>query len=205
MNTLTYLPGYIIIFLGLICYGFFIGIKLKNTKSINWLKEGVKILLTIYILMVASVTLFPMPLSFNVSAGWEHLKFSVNLVPLVTIIKDMNLVGVAYDGDAMFMIGLIIRNVGGNILLLMPLGFLAPVLWFRYRQLKNTVMLGLITSISIETIQFIELITGGSRRIVDIDDVICNVIGAATGYLIYKMAFGLGGKFQIKLIQKIGS
>jgi glycopeptide antibiotics resistance protein len=46
--------------------------------------------------------------------------------------------------------------------------------------------LGLLVSVSIECLQLVELVIDvGFGRTVDIDDVICNVIGTVIGYLIY--------------------
>ncbi|MEH7785140.1 VanZ family protein, partial [Bacillus thuringiensis] len=36
----------------------------------------------------------------------ENLNRSVNIIPFASIIKDINQIGSAYDGDALFMIGL---------------------------------------------------------------------------------------------------
>jgi glycopeptide antibiotics resistance protein len=71
--------------------------------------------------MVVSVTLFPIPIGFH--SNTENVYRSINVIPLVSIIKSISQIGIAYDGDAQFMIVLIVRNVGGNILLLMPLSF----------------------------------------------------------------------------------
>jgi glycopeptide antibiotics resistance protein len=84
------------------------------------------------------------------------------------------------------MIELIAKNIGGNILLLMPLGFCTPILFHKFNRFRNVVLLGLFMSICIECIQFVELLSGIVLwRSVDIDDVVCNVIGAVFGYLIY--------------------
>ncbi|WP_078411308.1 VanZ family protein [Priestia abyssalis] len=197
--------GRVIIVLGVICYlvgrVIFLRVKYKNTKTVYSLKEVIKFLFVLYILMVVSVTLFPLALwiDFNI----EHIKYGLNFVPFVSILKDISQIGVAYDGDVVFMIGLIIRNVGGNILLLMPLGVLVPILSYKFRQFKNTVLLGFFISTSIEFIQFFELLAGGWGRTVDIDDVICNVIGVSFGYLIYKIMFRIADKFQIKILQNL--
>jgi glycopeptide antibiotics resistance protein len=67
-----------------------------------------------------------------------------------------------------------------------PLGFLVPVLWKDCKRIKNILMIGLIVSLSIESLQFVECLLGvGLGRIIDIDDVICNVFGTILGYLIY--------------------
>ena len=59
--------------------------------------------------MVVAVTLFPLPIGFP--SNVENLNRSVNIIPFASIIKDINQIGSAYDGDALFMIGLIVRNV----------------------------------------------------------------------------------------------
>ncbi|MCK2011507.1 VanZ family protein, partial [Peribacillus sp. Aquil_B8] len=154
--------GSLLIGIGVICYldgrGILIGFKLKKEKQVYWLREVINFLFVLYILMVVSVTLFPLALwiDFNM----QNIKFGLNLIPLVGIINDIKKIGIAYDGDTVFMIKLIIRNVGGNILLLMPLGVLSPIIWNKLKDLKNIVLFGFVISISIESIQFTELIAG---------------------------------------------
>ncbi|MED1202224.1 VanZ family protein [Heyndrickxia acidicola] len=159
-------------------------LKRKNIKSIKWKREGLKVLLLIYILLVIKVTMFP--ILINSTRTEELTMLSINLIPLVSIFSEIGQIGTAYDGDSIFVIKLILRNVGGNILLLMPLGFLAPILWSRFRSLKSVLLLGLLVSISIESLQLVEMAAGiGSGRAADIDDVICNTTGACIGYYIF--------------------
>lgn len=166
----------------------------------NWWKELIRFLFTVYICMVVSVTLFPLPIGFP--SNVEHINWSVNIIPFASIIKDIGRIGSAYGGDVLFMIGLIVRNVGGNILLLMPLGFLAPIIWDKYKKVCNTILLGLVVSVSIELLQFIESLVSGWGRITDIDDVICNVLGSIFGYCIYKIFLKLATKFNIRKSEK---
>lgn len=187
--------GEIFIVFGFICY---IGVRViilvlkqKQKKSLVWLKELIKFLFVLYILMVVSVTLFPLYI------GLPQEEFSyrvINYVPLISIFRDISQVGIAYSGDTLFMIKLIVRNVGGNILMLMPLGFLMPLLWEKFKRLKNMIMMGLFISLSIESVQFVECLLGiVIARAVDIDDVICNVLGTFLGYSIYKLTILLLG------------
>ncbi|MEK3797048.1 VanZ family protein [Peribacillus sp. FSL H8-0477] len=135
--------------------------------------------------MVVSVTIFPFPIGFtsNLEDGYR----SINLIPLKSIVFNSRQIGTAYAGDVLFMISILIKNVGGNILLFMPLGFLAPLVWSKFRQFKNSMAAGFIGSISIELLQLLEYLFGGMDRITDIDDVIFNVIGCMIGFFIYKM------------------
>lgn len=191
--------GSVFIMFGVILYlvgrCILIGIKYKRTKKVLWLKEIIGFLFAVYICMVVSVTLFPFPIGFD-ARSIEDVYQSINVIPLKSIIYNISQIGIAYDGDVQFMIGLIVRNVGGNILLLMPLGFLAPMLWDKFRHFKNVVLLGFGVSFSIEFFQFFESSVGGWwGRITDIDDVICNVLGAIIGYVIYR--------FLLKIVDKL--
>jgi glycopeptide antibiotics resistance protein len=149
--------------------------------------------------MVVSVTLFPFPIGFHDQNG--DFSHAINIVPLISIIENFNQIGMAYDGDVLFMVYLIIRNVGGNILLLMPLGFLAPILWKKFRGVKAASLLGLFVSVTIELLQLFQRYGGGWGRITDIDDVIFNVLGAVIGYLAYVFIFKIGDQLDIKVFK----
>ncbi|HEU5139399.1 MAG TPA: VanZ family protein [Bacillales bacterium] len=185
------ITGGLIFILGVVCYlvgrVLLLGIRYKNHRPIDWLKEIIRFLFVIYICKVVSVTLFPLPVGFN--SGIENITRSINLMPFKSIIENISHIGVAYDGDVQFMIGLILRNVGGNLLLLLPLGFLVPLLWLTFRHFKKMVLLGLTVSICIELLQLIETWAGGWSRITDIDDIILNVLGVMLGYLFYQIVF----------------
>ncbi|PFZ33167.1 VanZ family protein [Bacillus wiedmannii] len=197
--------GSVFIIVGVICYlivrSIFIGMKSK--KGVNWWKELISFLFVIYIGMVVAITLFPIPIGFPTDI--ENIRLSINIIPFASIIKDIGKIGIAYDGDVLFMIGLIVRNVGGNILLLMPLGFLAPIIWDKFKKIKNTILLGLAISISIELLQLTESLFSGWGRITDIDDVVFNVIGSIVGYFIYKITLMLVSKFNIQVLNKTNS
>lgn len=204
---MIFINGSVFIFLAIIGYllirGILIGRKYRNQIRVDWVKELLRFLSVIYISMVVSVTLFPIALGFDN----ESMSFSrtLNLVALASIIKDFNQIGTAYDGDIIFMISLIVRNVGGNILLLMPLGFLAPILWNKAKSLKGITILGLATSLTIELLQLLESLVSGWGRITDIDDVICNVLGVVIGYFIYIVFIRIGERMNVKVIRNLNS
>lgn len=66
-----------------------------------------------------------------------------------------------------------------NILMFMPLGFLLPLLWEKYRALPKTILAGALLSFSIEIGQLF------NRRQTDIDDLLMNVLGAILGFCIW--------------------
>jgi len=63
-----------------------------------------------------------------------------------------------------------------NVLLMAPLGFLLPILGRGYNMLRVTGA-GLLFSLMIELSQLLNM------RSTDVDDLICNTLGAAVGYL----------------------
>ncbi|MBQ8825203.1 MAG: VanZ family protein [Ruminococcus sp.] len=73
-----------------------------------------------------------------------------------------------------------------NILMLMPLGFMLPVISRKVRKVKYIFVIACSFSIFIEIIQ---LITG--RGLCEFDDVFNNTLGAIIGYFIYN-------KFKVK-------
>ena len=75
---------------------------------------------------------------------------------------------------------LFFRNIVGNILLYMPLGFFVTA-YIDERKIFPTMIISLITTISIELVQ---LVIG---RVFDIDDIILNLFGGFLGALIFTL------------------
>ncbi|MEU9355427.1 VanZ family protein [Streptomyces griseoloalbus] len=73
-----------------------------------------------------------------------------------------------------------VRQIGGNILLGVPFGVLAPVVAPRTRGFLRVLVLTAVVMLMVETAQG-ALVTG---RAFDIDDVILNTGGALIGYLL---------------------
>lgn len=76
----------------------------------------------------------------------------------------------------------IARNIGGNIALSMPLGFLLPLFWAEFRKLYRVVAFGGAVSVFIEVCQLF------NHRATVLDDVVLNVLGTLLGALV---AFGV--------------
>lgn len=200
------IQGELLIILGMLIYFIFLVVNIlkrrKRNIKFNWGMEFVKVCFVFYILLLAGVTLMPIEIGFGY--GSEFFRIAINLIPFKDIIREVSTVGVAYRGDTAFHIRLILRNVGGNLILLLPLGIMLPIIWKQSTQLKRVLLLGSIVSISIELLQLIEMLLGITiARAVDIDDVILNVLGVLIGYAIYKGIFYLSNKFNIKFMLKI--
>ena len=83
--------------------------------------------------------------------------------------------------------GLFYKNIFGNMLLFVPYGIFIA----KYVNLKQPVLVGIIsfiTSLSIEVIQFL------IGRVFDVDDIILNVSGCLLGYFIYRLFQKWGSK-----------
>ncbi|HET7628665.1 MAG TPA: VanZ family protein [Bacillales bacterium] len=181
------LDGMLVMVLGIAGYalarGLFVMLQFYRSRRIRWIREGGLLLFVSWMFWVISVTLFPIPIGIRLEA---HPR--LNLVPLVSVMNSIKQIGTAYEGDSLFMLHLVLRNVGGNFLLLLPLGFLAPMLWERMLALNSLFLFALVTTIGIETLQLLETLAVGIGHAVDIDDVIFNASGAVAGYFIYRIA-----------------
>ena len=96
---------------------------------------------------------------------------SVNLIPFKTIVE--------YIRRSNTIVGISLTNVLGNILLFVPMGILLPIV-FRYcHKLLNSLIIGAVISIMIETLQFF------LGRNADIDDVLLNIAGTIVGFTVH--------------------
>ena len=68
-----------------------------------------------------------------------------------------------------------------NVIMLMPLGFLLPYIWRNFRNPIKVALTGLVFSVFIE---FAQLPT---NRLIDIDDLLMNTLGAVLGYVVWKL------------------
>lgn len=89
-------------------------------------------------------------------------------------------------GQSSFLV--IVRQVVGNMILLLPLGFFVPLVWKKQSSFFQVLKIGFLFSVGIEAIQFmISLLLGFTYKITDVDDVILNTLGYSIGYLLFKV------------------
>lgn len=195
--------GSLIVGYGVICYltgrGIIVWRKNKNHQKVYLIDESISFLFVLYLLLVVSVTLFP--LETRIDFNWENILYRINLIPIATVIQEIQLISSSYNGDSMFQAYLLLKNIGGNILLTVPLGILAPLLWNNIKEFKALLLLGFLMSVSIEFLQFFIILAGGQGRAVDVDDVIWNISGSIVGFYFYKLIIKLADKFDIKIIR----
>lgn len=151
----------------------------------------IRIYLTLVDIVPAAVVLIPLFLIFyftiykrNARKSFLYSLFCLYLsavfalvgIPNITYFRpDLNLNLIPFSGMISDL-----KNSVLNIALLLPFGFFLPVLWGKFRKLRSAVMMGFSLSL------FIELLQTLTFRATDVNDLITNVLGTVTGFLIAK-------------------
>lgn len=110
----------------------------------------VYILFGLYFVAILALVGFP-----NIES--RNIDFTINVIPFIDMASDS-------------------ENACLNVLLFVPFGFLLPVLWSKFRSVKECAMMGCITSCIIEISQIFTF------RTTDINDLITNTAGTIIGY-----------------------
>jgi glycopeptide antibiotics resistance protein len=151
---------------------------LRLRAGMPWHRAALWTGLAIYALAAASMLFFPVVIDLGVRATSHQMGLWhwVSLTPFKTT-GDL----LAHGSSAQA-----IRQIGGNIGLLLPPSLVAPVLAPRLRSASILALLALITTVTIESVQYAGTAVGVLRRSADIDDVILNVLGALVGWAAWR-------------------
>ncbi|MGM9520944.1 MAG: VanZ family protein [Oscillospiraceae bacterium] len=142
-------------------------------------KTNITILITISVIY-AAVMLYLLflqrlhVLAVQVRPYWESVRISVNFMPFRTI---RQLAGIIKSSSNSYLVWFSIRNIVGNIVMFIPLGFLLPCLFARQRRFLMLLLTVVCGILCVEIVQALTLLGSG-----DVDDLILNVFGAAMGY-----------------------
>lgn len=101
-----------------------------------------------------------------------------NLVPFKTVAQMFS----KLSSDSIQTVKIALVNLAGNVIMLVPLGFLLPFAFKAQRKLWRTLLLSFLLILVMETVQLISM-----RGSFDIDDIIVNLAGVALGYLIFHL------------------
>ena len=101
-----------------------------------------------------------------------QIRLNINLTPFRTIRQYWSLL---QNQD--FRIHAFV-NLVGNVVMFIPLGYLLPKIWKRFRNFIKLFFFVLISILIVEMLQYVTML--GSF---DVDDVILNLIGVILGYL----------------------
>lgn len=150
-------------------------------KVIGWVLFSVYTLIAFYKLVInrlvnVSVMLYRGDHSLYEMGLFDYSswRLTTNFIPFETILRYINY-------SQYFNVDLIILNLVGNLFIFTPMGFLLPLLSKRFRRAWVIICLGFLSSLTVETVQFI--FTVGSA---DVDDLLLNTLGAWLGYLAYQ-------------------
>ena len=151
---------------------------IKNKKT-NIVREIILFIFFVYFLFLLLLTIFKggcieFRNQFNSYMYREHgLLGIINIVPIKETINTFMHSETGMRNS--------LRNLIGNILVFMPLGFFIPLLFDKFNNLKKVLKVGCLSSLAIELSQ---LFVGSN--VCDIDDVIYNTLGALAGFICYK-------------------
>lgn len=151
----------------------------------NWYREAALLVFVVFTVGLASQAIFP-----EIEVGKDGLRFvtegthTTNLIPFHVVVMTCEEVFVNGNLNAL------IINFLGNIVMFMPFGFFAPLLWNVSDRVA--VLFGFAASLTIEVSQLF------LPRSTDVDDLILNTFGALLGLLLYKIASRYINKFIIK-------
>lgn len=151
---------------------------IKNKKT-NIVREVILFIFFVYFLFLLLLTIFKggcieFRNQFNSYMYREHgLLGIINIVPIKENINTFMHSETGMRNS--------LRNIIGNILVFMPLGFFIPLLFDKFNNFKKVLKVGCLSSLAIELCQ---LFVGGN--VCDIDDVIYNTLGALAGFICYK-------------------
>lgn len=159
-----------------LCFKIDLLVKIITGKNIysnlNIKKEVIKLIFRIYIVGVISKVYFPFPLAWG-----EY----VNFIEPVIILNPLYSIEIIYkQGGVMNLI----YNIGGNLLLLMPMGFFITYYFSNiFNTLKRVFISMFLISLFIESTQVVlSLIVPNISRFFEVNDLILNSIGGVVGW-----------------------
>lgn len=176
LYPMSYLGARILIPVLLVLCILILSLSNKSLRIKLWYCAG-----AIYIGALLAVTLFPIPLGYDknidVALGMygQTKSDSIHLIPFATIIE-------AFQTNSLRSI---LRNIGGNFILLTPLGWFLAHFW-NNMTVRKALIISFLVSLAIESTQLLMIFTLNSTRIANVDDLILNTVGGVLGYYIYR-------------------
>ena len=153
-------------------------LSIKNRK-VNLCREIILFVFFIYFLYLLLLTIFKGG-SITIRNPLDTYMYneygSIGIINIVPIRETINTFMHSEAGLRNTM-----RNIIGNIIAFMPLGFFIPLLFDKFNNWKKVLKVGFLSSLAIEITQ---LFVG--YNVCDIDDIIYNTLGALAGFICFK-------------------
>lgn len=176
--------GYMLVFLPFYIVGRVVFLK-RVRKQTLFIQEVILALFMLYIVGLASQTIIPswdMGVYSDTGEFFFHINMStanaqLNFIPFHTLYQYFYSTNVNVDDWG----SVSLLNITANLLLFSPIGFFVPILWKEKNRLKTILLLGLLVTIFVESIQYF------IGRSTDIDDVILNTVGVIIGFGFFRI------------------
>ena len=172
--------------LWIIIRGVILLFRRKKGDKLNLYKEIITNLFVIYLFILIGVTIFPLRIGSTIPylSNMSILeRYNINLIPFVDYYKN----NISVKG--------VIRNVGGNLILLSPFIFYLCIKFEKLRSIKLCMLTSFLISLSIELIQlFMNILSLSYERSVHTEDLILNTLGGIIAWYIFKYTYK--GKFK---------
>lgn len=123
---------------------------LNRYRFHNFIRTAVYLILATYLCAVYAVVGLP-------DIAYYRFSPNINLEPFLYMFSDM--------GSTLL-----------NVVLFLPLGFLLPLLWVDFRSVWKTLLVGFLTSLTVELLQIF------TYRATDVNDLMTNTLGTLLGY-----------------------
>jgi glycopeptide antibiotics resistance protein len=166
---LTLIPGFLV---PIAAVPFAIWI-LRRDADPRW--TAIALLALAHVTAVVALTIFPIPIGGQDFYRQTRGMSEDNIVPFATI-----------SGQLQHLSFNNIRQLAGNVLILMPLGVYGPALWPALRDWRRFVVVAVVFGAGIELTQYVgSLIEGFTYRVTDVDDAIMNATGAVAAFALW--------------------
>lgn len=149
------------------CAAIIILLTLKREGKDRILYAVLSLIFFTYLYFLIDITQFPIYITQGMKeALGGDIWASIHLVPFENIINFSSF---------------------ANIIIMMPIGFLIPLMSVERISHIKLIIIALMPGILIEFLQLIQLLLiGYTLRIIDINDIICNFAGVLAGYIVFK-------------------
>lgn len=132
----------------------------------NGRRALLRLVAAVYAAAVLSLTVFPLNVTWGEYANQAPWIGQINFVPLLT--ADITMVP--------------------NVIMLVPAGFLLPLLSRRATSASRTTLMTAAASLSVEAAQLLSYLVLNNGRSVDVNDLLANTLGGLAGYALVTLA-----------------